>query len=121
MTRNLKRYLHDGKTADFIDYIIVNQRLAGSIQDTKVHRSVVIDVKSKDHHLVVSRVNLKQKFRKGNYFPERFDIGRLQDEYLRETLQEQLNAKLESLKFDNVEDGWNNFRRIFCKFADGES
>ena len=50
--------------------VFVNRRLAGSIQDTRVYRSAVIDVKSKDHHLVVSKVNLKLKFRKGNYLPE---------------------------------------------------
>jgi hypothetical protein len=26
---------------------------------------------------------------------------------------------LESLKFDNVEDGWNNFRETICEVADG--
>ena len=60
-----------------IDYVIVNRRLAGSIQDTRVYRSAVIDVKSKDHHLVVSRVNLKLKFWKGNYLPGSYDVGRL--------------------------------------------
>ena len=33
--------------------------------------------------------------------------------------QEQLNTKLKSLIFDNVEDGWNNFRKTICKVADG--
>jgi len=47
----------------------------------------------------------------GNYFPESYDVGRLQDENLKETFQEQLNAVVDSLKFDNVEDGWNNFRK----------
>ena len=31
----------------------------------------------------------------------------------------QLNTKLRSLKFDNEEDGWNNFRKIICEVADG--
>jgi hypothetical protein len=70
-------------------------------------------VKSKDHHLVVSRVNLKLKSRKGNYLPGSYDVGRLQDENLKQAFQEQLNTKLESLKVDNVEDGWNNFRKAF--------
>ena len=87
------------------DYAIVNRRLAGSIQDTKVYRSAVIDVISKDHHLVVSKVNLKLKFRNDNYLPGKYDVGRLHDENLRETFQKQFNNKLESLKFDNVEDG----------------
>ena len=30
-----------------------------------------------------------------------------------------MNTKLESLKFDNVEDGWNNFRKKNCEVADG--
>jgi hypothetical protein len=38
---------------------------------------------------------------------------------LRETFQEQLNTKLESLKFDNAEDGWNTFRKTICEVADG--
>ena len=38
---------------------------------------------------------------------------------MRETFQEQLNTKLESLKFDNVEDGWNIFRKTICEVADG--
>ena len=62
----------------------------------------------------MSRVNLKLKFRKGNYLPGSYDVGRLQDENLRETFQEQLNTKLESLKFDNVEDGWKFFRKTLC-------
>jgi len=49
----------------------------------------------------VSKVNLKLKFRKGNYLPGSCDVGRLQDANLRETFQEQLNTKLESLKFDS--------------------
>ena len=53
MAHKLKRYSRHGKIANFIDYAIVNRRLAGSIQDTRVYRSAAIDVKSKDHHLVV--------------------------------------------------------------------
>ena len=67
----------------------------------------------------MSKVNLKLKFRKGNYFPESYDVSRLQDENLRETFQEQLNTKLESSKFENVEDGWNNFRKTIGEVADG--
>ena len=29
-----------------------------------------------------------------------------------------MNTKLESLKFDNVEYGWNNFRKTICEVAD---
>jgi hypothetical protein len=81
--------------------------------------SAAIDVKSKDYHLVVSRVNLKLKCWKGNYLQENYDVGRLQEENLRETFQEQLNIKLKSLKFDYVEDGWNNFNETICAVADG--
>jgi len=49
MAHTLTWYSHDGKTANLIDYIIVNWKLAGSIQDTTVYRSAIIDVKSKDH------------------------------------------------------------------------
>ena len=59
------------------------------------------------------------QFRKGNSLPESYDIGRLQDENLRKKFQEQLSTKLEGLKFDNVEDGWNNFRKTICEVADG--
>ena len=38
------------------------------------------------------------------------DSKSFQDENLRETLQEHLNTfEPGSSKFDNVEDGWNNF------------
>jgi len=40
---------------------------------------------------------------------------------MRETLKKQLNSKLKSLKFNNVKDGWDNFREIVCKVADGVS
>ena len=46
------------------------------------------------------------------------DAGRLQDENWRDTFQGQWDTKLEN-KFDNVEDGWNNFKKIVCEFADG--
>ena len=59
MAHNLTGYLQDGKTANRIDYVMKNQRLTGSIHYTGVYRSAVIDVKSKDHHLVVSKVNLR--------------------------------------------------------------
>ena len=38
---------------------------------------------------------------------------------MRKNFQEQLNNKLESLKFDNVEGGWNNLRKTICEVADG--
>jgi hypothetical protein len=64
-----------------------------------------MDSKSKDHHLVVSKVNLQPKFRNGKYLSGVFDVSRLQNENLRETFQGKLNTKLESLKLDNVKDG----------------
>ena len=88
MAHKLTWYSRDGKTANFIDYVIVNWRLAGSIHDTKVYKSAVIDVKSKDQHLVVSMVTLWLKFRKGNYLPWSYVVGRLQEENLREIFQE---------------------------------
>ena len=65
------------------------------------------------------RVNLNLKYQRGNYLPRSYDVSRLQDENLRETFQERLNTKLESLKFDNVEDGRSNFRKTDCEIADG--
>ena len=64
----------------------------------------------------MSRVNLKLKFQKGNLPP---DVGRLQEENLRETFHEQLDIKLKSLKFDIADDGSNNFRKTICEVADG--
>ena len=32
-----------------------------------------------------------------------------------------MNANLESLKFDDVDDGWNNFRKTICEVGDGVS
>ena len=101
-------YSFDSKPANLVDYVKVNRRLAGSIQCTRVYRGAVVDVKSNDHHLVVSRVKIKVRFWKDNYLPGSHDIGKLQDLNLRETFQEQLNTKLESLKFNNMVDGWNN-------------
>jgi hypothetical protein len=69
--------------------------------------SAFINVKSKDHFLVVSKVNLKLKFRKDKCLPGSYNAGRLEHENFRETFQEQLNTKLKSLKFDNVKDGRN--------------
>ena len=82
MAHKLTWYSRDGKTAN----LIVNRRLAGSIQETRVYRSAVIAVKSKDHNLVVSKVNLKPKFRKGNSLPESYNVGRLQDENFRKKI-----------------------------------
>jgi hypothetical protein len=58
MANKLTWYSRDGKTPNVIDFVIVNRKLKGSTQDTRVYRSAVIDVKHKDHHLVVSRFNL---------------------------------------------------------------
>ena len=30
-----------------------------------------------------------------------------------------MDTKLESLKLDNVEDGWNKFSKTVCEVADG--
>ena len=60
----------------------------------------------------MSRINLKLKFRKGNYLPRCYDVGRPQDENLKKSFQEHLNPKLGTLKFDNVEDGWNSEKAI---------
>jgi hypothetical protein len=59
----------------------------------------------------VSRVNSKLKFRNDNHFLGSYDVNRLKYEDLKEVFQEQLNIKLQSSKFDNVEAGWNNFRK----------
>ena len=87
MAHKLTRYSLDGKTANLIYYVIVNRRLARSMQDTRLYRRAVTDVKSKDHHLVVSRVNLKLEFWKGKYLAKNYDISRIQDENLRETFK----------------------------------
>ena len=61
------------------------------------YRIAVVDVRSKDHHLVASTVNLRLKFWKGNYLPGRYDVGRLLDENFKKPFQEQLNTKLVGL------------------------
>ena len=43
-------YSYDGKAAKLIDYLIVNRRLTGSIQNNRVYRSAITDFKSKDDH-----------------------------------------------------------------------
>jgi hypothetical protein len=48
-----------------------------------------------------------------------YDVGRLHDLNFWENFQEQINTKLDSLKFDNTEDGGNNFRKIVCEVTDG--
>ena len=45
MAHKLTWYSRDGKTANLIVYVIVNRRLAGSIQDTKVFRGVLLMLK----------------------------------------------------------------------------
>ena len=55
MIHKLTWYTLDGKTENLIYYGIVNRRIAASIQDTKVYKNALIEVKSKNHHLVVSR------------------------------------------------------------------
>ena len=67
--------------------VIVNQKLAGSIQYIRAYRSAVIDVKSKYRHLIMFRINLKLKSRMGNCIAGSYDVGRFQDKILRETLQ----------------------------------
>ena len=47
MAHKLTWYSHDGKTANLIDYVIVNRRLAGSIQDTRVYRMLLLMLKVK--------------------------------------------------------------------------
>ena len=96
MSHKLIWYSYDGKTANIIDYGIANRRLTGSIQDTSVYRSRVVDVKSKDHHVVVSRVNLSWNFGKVITFREAMALGDSIDENLRENLQEQWNTAMES-------------------------
>ena len=67
----------------------------------------------------MSRINLKLKFWKGNYLPGGYDVGRPQEENLRENIQGQLDTKVENLKFNSVEDGWNNFGEPICEVAEG--
>jgi len=66
----------------------------------------------------VSRVNLKLEFGEDDYLPGICDVRRFQDKNLRETFVEQLNTELESSKFCNLEDVWNNLRKIVCEVAD---
>jgi len=66
MVQKFTSYPQDGKTANLIHYVIVNQNPCGSIQYARVCRGDVIDAKIKDHNLIVSRANLKLKFREDN-------------------------------------------------------
>jgi hypothetical protein len=50
-----------------VDYVVVNRRLVGLIQDTREYTRVIIDVQVK------CRVN-KQKFWKGNYLLGSYDV-----------------------------------------------
>ena len=86
MAHKLTRYSHDGKTAKLIDYVIVDQRLTGSIQHTKVISCSGIDVKSINHHLVVSRANLKLKFQIYTYLLKSYGVGRIKGKNLRKKL-----------------------------------
>jgi hypothetical protein len=79
MAHKLTWYSLDCKTANLIDYVIVNRRLAGAIQYTRLHGSAVVYVKNKNHLLIVSRVNLKLKFQKVNFFLGFCDVARFQD------------------------------------------
>ena len=69
MAHKLTWYSLDCKTANLIDYVIVNRRLAGSIQYTRLHRSAVV------YYLLGS-----------------CDVGRFQDGNLRESFLVQLRA-----------------------------
>jgi len=82
MVHKLTWFSHGCKTDNLIYYFIVNQRLTGSTQDARIYRSAAFDVKSKDHHLVMSRVSLKLKFRDVTTFRE-------------VPIQEELDTKLE--------------------------
>jgi len=62
-----------------IDYVVVNRRLAGLMQDNRGYRSVIIDLKVK--------ISMSQ-FRNDDYIPGSFDVSRLQDRNLREIFQE---------------------------------
>ena len=64
----------------------------------------------------MSSVDLKQK---NKYLLGSSDVGRLQDQNMRKTVQEQLNTELLSLKFNNLENGQNKFRKTICEAADG--
>ena len=94
---------------NLINYIIVNQRLARSVQDTRVFRSTVNKNKSKDHHLAGCGVNLEPKFRNDNCIPGSYNLSKIQDVNSRENFQVQLNTKLKSLKCNNLEKGWISF------------
>lgn len=110
-------YSRDNKTTNLIDYVIVNRRLASSVKDTRVYRSAVIDSASNDHRLVISKLSLRFKSRKGNYMIGKFDVARLEDPTCRAHFQEKLNEKLENLEIKNVEEGWSAIRDSVCEVA----
>ena len=98
IAHNLTLYSYDGRTSKLTNYVIVNRQLTWW-HDTRVYSNDYIDGKSKDHHLVTSRVNPEVKFREGHYLPRIYDIGTLQNENLRENFQEQWSIQLDSLRF----------------------
>ena len=60
---------HNCNTGNLSGYDIVNWRLAGFKQHTRIYRSVAINVITKYYHLVVSRAILNLSFRMGYYLP----------------------------------------------------
>ena len=95
MVHKLTWYSHNGKTANLIDYDIVNQGL----QDPyKILENVEVLFMLK-----MLKKNLKLKFRKGSYLLRSYNAGRPRDRSFRESLKEQLNRP-GILKFEYVED-----------------
>jgi len=102
----------DRRTHNQIDYIIVSQKLIGSIRNSRAFPSA--DCGS-DHQLVMANIRLKWKVRKPIMRAKKVDVQRLQSEDIRQKYHTEVEAKWQvtlTEPITSIEEEWNKVKDI---------
>lgn len=104
-----------------IDYVIGNKKIAKHIEDTTVKRGSDI---GSDHFLVISRIKLLTRWKKEritqarNKNEEVYKVYLLETESIRNLYQNRINTYLQDhTTSDNIEEEWQNIKKIITKAA----
>ena len=107
----------DGVTVNQIDHFCISRRWSTAVQDVRAHRGP--DVAS-DHYLVVAKLKMKLKQRKGTAKKtQAFDVAKLKHPDVEAAFNVEVYNRFAILEeADNVEDTWCQFKTTIVAAAE---
>ena len=106
----------NGHVFNEIDYICINKKWRGALQDVRTYRGADI---GSDHYLLAAKMQLRLKALKTQKRSKPYDIVKLKNINIREKLELEITNKFQALTDEcEIEQEWNVFKDVVLKATD---